>query len=70
MIVVRMATPTARPTPTGPPRGVVAEVAVDEADLDGEHDDLDDAVEDVDRRQVEVEVVVVEARRHAEHARW
>ena len=66
MMERRMARPAATPTPAGPPRRVVAVVAVDEGHEDGEDHRLEERVEDVERRQVEPEVVGVGPGREAE----
>src|SRR4051794_23837170 len=48
--------------PGGPTAGVIAVVAVDEGDHDGEQHGLHERAEDVDRRQEKREVVLVDAR--------
>ena len=53
-----------------PAGGVVAVVAVDEGDDDGEDHRLDELIDDVDRRQVEAEVVVVDARATGRRTGW
>ena len=62
-MLVRTARPTATPTPAGPPRGVVAVVAVDQDHRHREDQHLAERPQHVAGRQELVEVVVEGARR-------
>ena len=61
----RTARPTASPTPGRTAAGAVAVVAVGQDDHDGEDEHLEERPQHVLRRQEQVEVVVVGARRTA-----